>query len=47
MYFQDLVTPDSDGLVEVAVTYDGSVEPIDDLHIRLAPTYDQLRAALS
>ena len=35
MYFQELVTPDSDGLVEVAVAYDGSVEPVDDLHIRL------------
>jgi DNA-binding transcriptional MerR regulator len=33
--FEDLVTPDSDGLVEVAVRCDGPVEPVDDLHIRL------------
>jgi DNA-binding transcriptional MerR regulator len=39
VYFQDLVTPDSDGLVEVAVTYDGSVEPIGDLHIRLVSAH--------
>jgi DNA-binding transcriptional MerR regulator len=39
VYFQELVTPDSAGLVEVAVTYDGSVEPIDDLYIRLVPPH--------
>jgi DNA-binding transcriptional MerR regulator len=39
VYFQELVTPDSEGLVEVAVTYDGSVEPIDDLYIRLVPAH--------
>lgn len=37
--FQELVTPDSEGVVEVAVTYDGSVEPIDDLYIRLVPAH--------
>jgi hypothetical protein len=35
VYFQELVTPDSEGLVEVAVAYTGSVEPVDDLYIRL------------
>jgi DNA-binding transcriptional MerR regulator len=39
VYFQELVTPDSEGLVEVAVTYDGSVEPAADLHIRLVPAH--------
>lgn len=39
--FQELVTPDSEGLVEVAVTYDGSVEPIDDLYIRLVPAHTE------
>jgi DNA-binding transcriptional MerR regulator len=33
--FPELVTPDSAGLVEVAIAYDGSAEPADDLHIRL------------
>ncbi|GAA2615518.1 hypothetical protein GCM10010399_53160 [Dactylosporangium fulvum] len=37
--FQDLVTPDSEGPVEVAVTYDGSAEPADDLYIRLVPAH--------
>lgn len=37
VHFQDLVTPDCRGVVEVAVVYDGSVEPVADLHIRLAP----------
>jgi DNA-binding transcriptional MerR regulator len=41
VFFEDLVTPDSAGLVEVAVTYDGSVEPIDDLHIRLVPAHTE------
>lgn len=39
VYFHDLVTPDNDGLVEVAVTYHGSIEPVDDLHIRLVPAH--------
>jgi DNA-binding transcriptional MerR regulator len=39
VYFQELVTPDSEGLVEVAIVYDGSVEPIDDLYIRLVPAH--------
>ncbi|MEV0649535.1 MerR family transcriptional regulator [Phytomonospora sp. NPDC050363] len=37
VYFHDLVTPDSEGLVEVAVAYEGSVEPTEDLRIRLSP----------
>jgi len=39
--FQELVTPDSEGLVEVAVTYDGNVEPIDDLYIRLVSAHTE------
>jgi DNA-binding transcriptional MerR regulator len=39
VYFQELVTPDSEGMVEVAVAYTGSAEPIDDLHIRLVPAH--------
>lgn len=46
VFFQDLITPDSDGLVEVAVTYDGSVEPIDDLYIRLVPAHTQAYLAV-
>ncbi|WP_239123168.1 MerR family transcriptional regulator [Rhizocola hellebori] len=41
VFFQDLVTPDSEGLVEVAISYDGSIEPISDLHIRLAPEHTE------
>jgi DNA-binding transcriptional MerR regulator len=41
VYFQELVTPDSEGLVEVAVTYDGSVEPMGDLYIRLVPAHTE------
>ena len=41
VFFQDLVTPDSEGLVEVAVTYDGTIEPVDDLHIRLVPAHTE------
>ena len=37
--FQELVTPDSEGVVEVAVAYDGSVEPVDDLYIRLVSAH--------
>lgn len=35
--FHDLVTHDSEGLVEVAMAYDGSVEPEGDLRLRLQP----------
>ena len=35
VFFHDLVTPDTEGVVEVAIRYDGSVEPVDDLYIRL------------
>lgn len=41
VYFQELVTPDSEGLVEVAVAYDGSVEPNGDLYIRLVPAHTE------
>jgi len=37
--FQDLVSADSEGPVEVAVAFDGPVEPVDDLFIRLAPAH--------
>jgi DNA-binding transcriptional MerR regulator len=39
--FQELVTPDSEGFVEVAVAYNGTVEPIDDLYIRLVPAHTE------
>jgi DNA-binding transcriptional MerR regulator len=39
--FHELVTPDSEGLVEVAIAYDGTVEPVDDLHIRLVPEHTE------
>ncbi|HEY2792641.1 MAG TPA: MerR family transcriptional regulator, partial [Micromonosporaceae bacterium] len=39
--FQELVTPDSVGPVEVAITYDGTVEPADDLYIRLVPAHSE------
>ena len=39
--YHDLVTPDSEGLVEVAVCYAGSVEPVDDLYIRLVPAHTE------
>lgn len=35
--FQDMVSSDTDGLVEVAVAYHGTVEPVADLSIRLVP----------
>ncbi|GAA1421943.1 MerR family transcriptional regulator [Catellatospora coxensis] len=39
VFFEDLITPDSDGYVEVAVACDGCVEPVDDLHVRLVPAH--------
>ena len=39
--FQDLVTRDSDGLVEVAIAYEGAAEPADDLYIRLIPAHTE------
>ena len=39
VFFEDLVTPDSDGVVEVAVPYAGTVEPAADLHVRLVPAH--------
>lgn len=39
VYFQDLVTPDCAGTVEVAVPFHGTVEPVDDLVIRLVPAH--------
>jgi DNA-binding transcriptional MerR regulator len=37
--FEDLVTPDHTGPVEVAVPCTGPVEPIADLHVRLMPAH--------
>ena len=39
--FQELVTPDSEGLVEVAVAYVGTAEPFDDLYVRLVPAHTE------
>lgn len=39
VFFEDLVTPDSDGVVEVAIPYAGSIEPVADLHLRLVPAH--------
>jgi DNA-binding transcriptional MerR regulator len=41
VFFQELVTPDSEGLVEVAVAYDGSVEPAGDLYARLVAAHTE------
>jgi DNA-binding transcriptional MerR regulator len=37
VYFHGYVTRDSDGPAEVAVPFSGSVEPIDDLRVRISP----------
>jgi DNA-binding transcriptional MerR regulator len=37
VHFHGYVTRDGDGPVEVAVPFTGSVEPVDDLRVRLAP----------
>jgi hypothetical protein len=37
VYFHELVTPDNEGLVEVAVGYTGALEPIAGFRIRLSP----------
>ncbi|MEE6261231.1 MerR family transcriptional regulator [Plantactinospora sonchi] len=37
VYFHGLVTRDSDGPVEVAIAFTGSVEPDGDLRVRLSP----------
>lgn len=37
VYFHGYVTRDSDGPVEAAMPFTGSVEPIDDLRVRLSP----------
>lgn len=39
VFFEDLVTPDSDGVVEVSIPYVGTVEPVSDLHLRLVPAH--------
>jgi DNA-binding transcriptional MerR regulator len=39
VFFQDLVTPDSEAPVEIAVTCEGGVEPVDDLYVRLVPAH--------
>ncbi|KWV34657.1 MerR family transcriptional regulator [Micromonospora rifamycinica] len=37
VHFHGFVTHDSNGPVEVAVPFTGSVEPVDDLRVRLSP----------
>ncbi|WFE63553.1 MerR family transcriptional regulator [Micromonospora sp. WMMD714] len=37
VHFHGFVTHDSEGPVEVAVPFTGSVEPVDDLRVRLSP----------
>lgn len=37
VYFHELVTPDSEGLVEVAIGYTGALAPLEGLRIRLSP----------
>lgn len=37
VHYHDLISRDSEGLVEVAIAYEGSLEPVDDLRIRLRP----------
>lgn len=39
--FQELVTAEIDGLVEVAVAFTGGVEPVDDLYIRLVAAHTE------
>jgi DNA-binding transcriptional MerR regulator len=39
IFFEDLVTPDKAGMVEVAVPCSGPVEPVADLHVRLVPAH--------
>lgn len=39
VFFESLVTPDSEGVVEVAVPYTGMLEPVTDLHLRLVPAH--------
>ena len=39
VFFEDLVTPDSDAVVEVAVPHEGTVDPVADLHIRVVPAH--------
>ncbi|KQW63261.1 MULTISPECIES: MerR family transcriptional regulator [unclassified Ensifer] len=35
VHFHETVSRDSEGLVEVAIAYEGGIEPVDDLRIRL------------
>jgi DNA-binding transcriptional MerR regulator len=37
LFFQELVTAETEGLVEAAVVFEGQVEPAGDLYIRLVP----------
>jgi DNA-binding transcriptional MerR regulator len=39
VFFEDLVTPDKAGVVEVAVPCAGPVEPVGDLRVRLVPAH--------
>jgi DNA-binding transcriptional MerR regulator len=41
VFFGDLVTADSEGQVEVAITFTGPVEPTADLYIRLAAAHTE------
>jgi DNA-binding transcriptional MerR regulator len=42
VHFHGLVTRDSDGPVEVGIAFAGSVEPVDDLRIRLVPAHREV-----
>jgi DNA-binding transcriptional MerR regulator len=46
VHFHGLVTRDSDGPVAVGVGFAGSVEPVDDLRIRLVPAHLQAYLAV-
>jgi DNA-binding transcriptional MerR regulator len=39
--FQELVTTETEGLVEVAVVFEGTVEPVDDLYPRCVPAHTE------
>jgi len=45
--YHGMVTEDSDGPVEVAVPFTGSVEPVDDLRVRLQPAQREAVTALT
>jgi DNA-binding transcriptional MerR regulator len=45
-HFHDLISRDSDGLVEIAVAYEGNLEPTGDLRIRLQPARHEVYVAV-